>query len=83
MARTFGGTIVLEILAIIALASFIGRDATWIEGLHTGLVVGVFFISTSYGITYLFEQRPLRLWLINAGYNIVVYAVLGTIIGAM
>ena len=83
MARTFGGAIVLEIIAIIALAAFIGRDATWIEGLHTGLWVGLFWISTAYGITYLFEQRPLRLWLINAGYNIVLYALVGTIIGAM
>ncbi len=83
MARTFGGAIVLELIAIIALAAFLGRDATWIEGLHTGLWVGVLWISTAYGITYLFEQRPLRLWLINAGYNIVLYAIVGTILGAM
>ena len=60
MTRTFGGTIVLEGLAAIALAAFLGRDATWIEGLHTGLWIGLFWISTAYGITYLFEQRSLR-----------------------
>lgn len=83
MTRTFGGALILEAIAAIALAAFLGRDATWLEGLHTGLWVGLLWISTAYGITYSFEQRPLRLWLINAGYNVVLYAVMGTIIGAM
>ena len=83
MARTFGGTIILEGLAAIALAAFLGRDATWIEGLQTGLWIGLFFIATAYGITYLFEQRSFRIWLINAGYYVVLYAVMGAIIGAM
>jgi hypothetical protein len=83
MARTFGGTILLEALAAIALAAFLGRDAGWLEGLHTGLWIGLFWVSTAYGITYLFEQRSLRIWLINAGYYVVLYAVMGTIIGMM
>jgi hypothetical protein len=83
MAKTFGGTIILEAIAAIALSAFIGREATWMEGLHTGLWVGLLWIGTAYGITYLFEQRPLRLWLINAGYYIVLYSIMGTIIGAM
>ena len=83
MARTFGGTIILEAIAAIALSAFIGRDATWLEGLHTGLWIGLLWIASAYGITYLFEQRTLRIWLINAGYYVVLYSIMGTIIGAM
>jgi len=50
--------------------------------LHSGLLIGVFWVATAYGITYLFEQRSLRLFLINAGYNVVLFAIVGTIIGA-
>lgn len=83
MARTFGGTIALEAIAATALAAFIGREATLMEGLHTGLWIGLLWVATAYGITYLFEQRSLRLWLINAGYYVVLYTIMGTIIGAM
>lgn len=81
-SRTFGGTFVLQFLAVTALAVLIGADSTWQNGLYTGLLVGVFWVATAYGITYLFEQRSLRLFLINAGYNVVLFAIVGTIIGA-
>ena len=82
MPRTFGGTLVLQFIAVTALAALIGSDGTWQSGLQTGLLVGIFWVATAYGITYLFEQRSLRLFLINAGYNIVLFSIVGTIIGA-
>ena len=80
--RTFGGTFVLQFLAVTALAALIGADSSWQGGLQTGLLISVFWVATAYGITYLFEQRSLRLFLINAGYNVVLFAIVGTIIGA-
>ncbi len=82
MAKTFGGTIVLQILAATALSAFLGTDSNWLRGLETGLWVGLFWIATAYGVTYLFEQRSGRLFLINAGYYVVLYSIMGTIIGA-
>ena len=82
VARTFGGTFVLQLIAATALAAYIGTDSTWQSGLYTGLLIGVFWIATAYGITYLFEQRSMRLFFINAGYYIVLFAIDGTIIGA-
>jgi len=82
MARTFGGTIVLQVIAATALSSFLGSDSTWLGGLQTGLWVGLLWIASAYGVTYLFEQRSVRLFLINAGYYVVLYAIMGTIIGA-
>ena len=82
MAKTFGTTFALQLLAAIALSAFLGEGSNWLEGLHTGLWIGLFWVATAYGVTYLFEQRSLRLWMINAGYYVVWYAILGTIIGA-
>jgi hypothetical protein len=82
MARTFSGAFVLLFLAITALAALVGTDSSWLGGLYCGLIISVFWIATAYAITYLFEQRSMRLFLINAGYNIVLFAIVGTIIGA-
>ena len=82
MPRTFGTTFVLQFLAVTTLAALIGTEGSWLSGLQTGLVVSVFWVATAYGITYLFEQRSLRLFLINAGYNVVLFTIVGTIIGA-
>lgn len=82
MGKTFGGTIILQTLAATALSAFLGADSTWLSGLQTGIWVGLFWIATSYGVTYLFEQRSTRLFLINAGYYVVLYVIMGTIIGA-
>jgi len=33
-------------------------------------------------VTYLFEQRSLKLWLIDSGYQVVAYTLMGGILGA-
>ena len=82
MPKTFGGTFILQLIAATALAVAIGAESSWLTGLCAGLLIGVFWIATAYGITYLFEQRSLRLFLINAGYYVILFGVMGTIIGA-
>ena len=63
-------------------AAVIGPESSWQSGLQTGLTIGVAWIATAYGITYLFEQRSRRLFFINAGYYVVLFAIMGSIIGA-
>ena len=82
MARTFGTTFVLQFIAATALAVFLGPNSNWLLGLHTGSLIGLLWIATAYGITYLFEQRTLRLFFINAGFYVVLYSIMGTILGA-
>ena len=82
MAVTFGGTFALNLLIAIAIAMLTGPHAGLHAGLHTGLFSAFFFVATSIGVIYLFEQRPLRLWLINAGYQVVNFSIMGSIIGA-
>ena len=82
MAKTFGSTFVLQLLATIALAATLGADSTWMDGLQNGLFISVLWIATAYGITYLFEQRSIRLFFINAGYYVVLFSISGSILGA-
>ena len=81
MAVIFGGAFVLILIAAVFLGTVIS-NSTWLAGLHTGLVIGLAWVATAYGVTYLFERRPLRLFLVNAGYNVVLFALMGSIIGA-
>jgi hypothetical protein len=76
------GTAILQFIAAAALAVFLGPGSTWLIGLQSGLIVGICWLATSYGITYLFERRSFRLFRINAGYYVVVFAITATIIGA-
>ncbi len=81
MPRTFGGAFILQLIAAMTLATILGPESTWLSGVNTGLIVGIGILATAYGVTYLFEQRPLRLFMINAGYNVVLLAIMGAIIG--
>ena len=81
MPKIFGGAFVLQLIAAMTLAAILGPESNWLSGIQTGLLVGVGFLATAYGVTYLFEQRPLRLFMINAGYNVVLLAIMGAIIG--
>jgi hypothetical protein len=82
MLKTFGGTFVLNLAIAFAIATLVGPHAGWKMGLHTGLFGSFFFVATAIGVIYLFEQRSLRLWLINSGYQVVNFSIMGTIIGA-
>jgi hypothetical protein len=45
-------------------------------------MAGFTFVAMAYGVTYVFESRPFKLWLINAGYNVVVFTIMGVVLGA-
>ncbi len=82
MVRTFVTTIVLQFVAATALAVFLGNDGSWLIGLHNGATIGLVWIASSYAITYLFEQRSMRIFLINAGFYVVLFSAMGAILGA-
>jgi Protein of unknown function (DUF1761) len=82
MRPILAGTALLQFVSATALAIFLGPESTWRTGLESGLIVGVCWLATAYGITYLFEQRSFRLFRINAGYYVVVFALMALIIGA-
>lgn len=78
----FGGTFVLSLIASATFAMFLGPDVNATTGALYGLCAGLCWIAASYGISYLFEMRPLALWLINGGYHTVQFTLIGLILGA-
>ena len=81
MALTFSTSAVLNLIIATSLAMFIG-SGDWTLGLFAGFLAGFTFVAMAFGITYLFESRPFKLWLINAGYQTVVFTGMGVILGA-
>ena len=83
LGKLLAGSFILEIIMAFNLAAFIGPEADWLFGLLAGLAAGFGWVSLAFGVNYMFEGKSFKLWLINAGYNTVVFAVMGLIIGAM
>lgn len=83
MGLLLGGSFVLEVLMAVVLAIFIGKEADAITGLVKGAAIGLAFVGFAFGVNYLFEGKSFKHWLINAGYNTAVFALMGLIIGAM
>jgi hypothetical protein len=80
---TFGGAYVLNVLGAAGLAAMMGTVRVGaICGVLYGAFAGLFFIATAIGVIYLFEMRPFKLWLINAGYQVVNFAAMGAVVGA-
>jgi len=81
-AIIFGGAFVLNLIAAYVLAMFLGPMPIEYAAL-AGLSVGLCWVTASLGVNYLFERRPLGLWLINGGYFTVQFTIMGAIIGAL
>jgi hypothetical protein len=82
MAKIYGTTLLLNLIIATSLAMFIGPEANLTFGLFAGFMAGLTYVAAAFGITYLFEFRPFKLWAINAGYQVVVFSIMGTILGA-
>jgi hypothetical protein len=83
MAKIFGLTFVLSFIAAAVFAMFLGPNFGLGPATAAGFSAGLCWVAASYGITYLFEHRPLKLWLVNGGYHTLQFALFGAIIGSM
>jgi len=82
MPLTFGGAYVLNLIGAAGLAALMGTERVGPScGALYGAFAGFFFIATALGVIYLFEMRPFKLWLINAGYQVVNFAAMGAVVG--
>jgi hypothetical protein len=80
-AKVFGPAFLLALLMAFNLAAFLGPEATPGFAVAAALAAGFGWVALGMGVTYLFEARSLRLWLIDAGYHTVSFALMGVIIG--
>ncbi len=81
MARIFGLAALASLVMAFNLAAFIGAKASLAFGLFAGAAAGIGWVAMSLGVIYLFEQRSLKLWLINGGYQVVSYTLMGGLLG--
>ncbi len=81
MAKKTIGSYLLTLVMSLTMAAFVGADATPMFGLFAGLAAGIGWVAMAFGTNYLFEHKPLKLYLINAGYNVVLLGIIGLIIG--
>ncbi len=83
MPLIFGTTFVLNLIASFALAIVLDHtpaqnsafDAVQVSG-----AIALFFIVTSIGVNYLFSRMSRKLFLIDAGYWVVIYIVMGAVL---
>jgi len=60
-------------------AVFLGKQPP-LMGAAYGAAAGLCWVAAALGITYLFEGRSLRLFVINGGYNVVSFTLYGLIL---
>ena len=76
-ALTFGLAFVRLLISAGVFGAFIGSKPELGFSLMAGLSAGIALAAGSLWISYLFENRPLRLGLINGGYHIAQYSIYG------
>ena len=81
MARTFGFAFLASLIVSAVLSLLMGGGAGFKSGDFYGFVTGFGLVAMSFAINDLFEQRALKLFSINAGYHIVSFTIMGSIIG--
>jgi len=80
--KTYSLTLLLAWIISYNLAFFLGDSKTnWQWGLVAGLLAGVGWASMMFVIISLFEQRSLKYILINCGYIIIYFALIGFVLG--
>jgi hypothetical protein len=82
--RIFGVSFLLQLLAAAVLAAFLGPEEVMAFGpaVAASASVGIAWVAPAFGVVYLFEQRPLGHFLVNAGYHVVSFILMGLIIAA-
>lgn len=81
LGKVFALAFVGSLVMAFNFSAFLGAKATLGFGAGAGFATGLGWVAMSLGIIYLFEQRSLKLWLVNAGCQIVTCTLMGAVIG--
>ncbi len=88
MQKSAGPSYFMSLIASVLAAFVLGKLITVagfsmaVDGLKIGLVVWLGFVTTVQFTNALFSRQPFKLYMINTGYQLVCYAVMGAILGA-
>jgi len=81
-AVIMGLAFVLTLMQAILLSAVVPSGSDVEVAVVYALVIGVGFVATSFGVNYLFSRHPKALFGIDAGFNVLQFALMGAIIGA-
>ena len=72
MAKMMIGTFVLILITCIGIAMLVNRlDLSLLpSGLKLGAITGICFATTAVAISFIYESRPIALYLIDCGYHL-------------
>jgi hypothetical protein len=71
------------IVAAFAFGWWAGPNPDVLEAVLDGLVVGLFFAASALGLHYAFGGRGVTLWLIDGGFQVARFVLLGAVFGLM
>jgi len=71
----------LVLAYVVAIALVRDERRSVIRGARFGLFMGIGLVASTMLVNYLFEGRPVVLWLIDAGYVVVGLTLIGAIVG--
>jgi len=68
------------LVAAVVFAIIVGQHPSLHHALVTGAEVAVGFIATSFAIQYLYEGRSPTFWMINSGYHLLQFLLMGAVL---
>ena len=83
MPMIFGLSLILMIAMAFGLSPLIeahGDTITMVHGFYHGCMIGLFFAATSMGINYLYQRRSLKLFAIDALYQVLFLGISGAVL---
>jgi hypothetical protein len=80
MARIFGTSLILSLIASFVFALFLGPRPPMSLGLGAGFAAGLCWVASSFGMNYLFARRSFKLFLIDGGFHTLQFTVIGLIL---
>lgn len=83
MVKIMGGAFALSVLAAAVFALFLGPKPELGFALGAGSSAGACWVAAGLGINYLFERKPLGLFLINGGYFTLQFTLYGLILSLL
>ena len=80
-AKVFGLAYLFSLIAAGFLSTLIPPGTGALAGLQTGVLVGLCVVATSFGVNYMFANRPATALLIDGGYHVAQFAAFGLVLG--
>lgn len=79
--KIFAISFMFTLIAALAFAVWLGPEPPLNSAILKGLYIGGLFVATSFGVNYQFAQNSFKMWLIDAGYHTLQFALFGLILG--